>query len=170
MENISQGQEVFGSDGRISTVLLVHNILLDRECYRVRFSDDSSIICDANHLWSLTDEYDYRYPKQVVLTTRQILESPKHGNRNRFVLPVAWPLRLKERLLPIHPYLFGLWLGDGNSYSGQMTAHVDDAAEYFVVFGCHWRKYPSKTQRLRSESRLASAVSTTAIRPASCRP
>jgi hypothetical protein len=34
--------------------------MLDRRCYRVRFSDGSSIIADADHLWAVDSDTPVR--------------------------------------------------------------------------------------------------------------
>jgi hypothetical protein len=40
-------------------------------------------------------------------------------------VPVASPLRLGERDLPVDPYLLGVWLGDGGERDGVITAGFD---------------------------------------------
>jgi len=134
MEDIKKGDKVFGSDGKIYTVQLAHPVKYNQDCYRVTFTDKSSIVCDGDHLWTLTDMWHYRYIKQVTIKTIDIKNAKKRGNRNRYVLDVAKPLELPEATLPIAPYIFGLWLGDGNSYSAQMTCGVGDSGEYRELF------------------------------------
>ena len=134
MEDIKVGNKVFGKDGKIYTVLEVHGIKYNKQCYRVIFSDKSSIVCDGDHLWSLTDMWHYRYVKQVTIKTIDILNAKKKDNRNRYVLDVAKPLDLPENKLPIDPYVLGLWLGDGNSCSNQITCGISDSVEYSKTF------------------------------------
>ena len=45
-------------------------------------------------------------------------------------VPLAQPLRLPDRSLPIDPYLLGLWLGDGTSAVADITCHTDDEPHY----------------------------------------
>ena len=130
MGEIKIGQKVFGFDGKIYTTKGVHEIKYGQKCYEVVFSDKSSIICDANHLWLLTDEWHYRYKKTVIIRTDDIKRARKKGKRNRYVLDVAKPLEIKESTLPIDPYLFGLWLGDGHKYSMTITGLRSDLEEY----------------------------------------
>ena len=59
-----------------------------------------------------------------------------------YSIPLAQPLRLPERYLPIHPYLMGLWLGDGSSNSAAITCHPDDEPHYrqlAIAAGENWR-------------------------------
>ena len=57
-------------------------------------------------------------------------------------VPLAQPLRLPDRSLPIDPYLLGLWLGDGTSVAADITCHTDDEPHYrerALAAGENWR-------------------------------
>ena len=57
-------------------------------------------------------------------------------------IPLARPLQLPKRHLPIDPYLLGLWLGDGTSAVADITCHTDDEPHYRYrawVAGENWR-------------------------------
>ena len=57
-------------------------------------------------------------------------------------VPLALPLQLPERHLPIDPYLLGLWLGDGTSAVADITCHTDDEPHYrkrALAAGENWR-------------------------------
>ena len=57
-------------------------------------------------------------------------------------VPLAKPLVLPHRELPIDPYLLGLWLGDGTSSSPVITCHEDDEPHYrekALAAGERWR-------------------------------
>lgn len=51
MGDIQVGDEVFDEQGRPTTVLGAYDVQHDRDCYDVIFSDGSSIVADADHLW-----------------------------------------------------------------------------------------------------------------------
>ena len=68
-------------------------------------------------------------PGPRIRTTREIVETlcyGKSGNTNHCI-PCCAPLDLPDAKLPIPPYTFGVWLGDGDSNGGSVTAHEDDA-------------------------------------------
>jgi len=134
MGEIAPGDYVFGRDGMPTKVLGVSPIMEDRGCYSVRFSDGSEIVADDDHLWAV--DSDTRLSNgdfSGVLRTSQIAESAKYGarkHRNRYAIPVASPLQLDAKVLPIDPYVLGVWLGDGHSASSRMFCHVDDSVHF----------------------------------------
>lgn len=53
MQNLKVGDEVFDENGKTCRVLGCTEIMYDRPCYEVKFSDGESIIADGEHLWKL---------------------------------------------------------------------------------------------------------------------
>lgn len=51
MGALTAGDVVFDEAGATCTVLAAHAVRHDRPCYRVQFSDGSSVVADAEHLW-----------------------------------------------------------------------------------------------------------------------
>lgn len=52
MGELEVGQEVFDAEGRPTRVVGVSDVMTGHSCYEVVFSDGSSIVADAGHLWS----------------------------------------------------------------------------------------------------------------------
>jgi hypothetical protein len=75
------------------------------ECYRVVFDDRSSVVCDMEHLWVLTDA-----------TVKQVT-SLARGDR----VPLAAAVRCDKATHSLDPYVLGLWLADGKHTSGEIT-------------------------------------------------
>ena len=152
MGELRAGDWVFGDDGAVARVTRATDVMLGHDCYRLRFSDGSEIICDADHEWVTRDEKARQSALNAVRagrefdrplrpkgtdqshlrafpsakTTRAIAESvwAEHGARANHCVAVANALSLPERALPIDPYVLGVWLGDGHSY-GAMVACPD---------------------------------------------
>nr|UYL16882.1 MAG: terminase large subunit [Caudoviricetes sp.] len=138
---LSVGDYIFGADGKPTKVVALSPVWEGRTCYEVEFSDGSRIIADENHEWYVESDnrlHNYKYSKsggsQGITTTKNISESFKYASgageklkyRNNFAIPLSCPLDLPELALNIDPYVLGVWLGDGNSYSAQLTCHEDD--------------------------------------------
>lgn len=51
MGDLSPGDFVLGSDGRPTPVVAVSEVMEDRECIELEFSDGSRVVADADHLW-----------------------------------------------------------------------------------------------------------------------
>lgn len=148
MGDIQPGDLVLGGDGRPCRVLVAHEILHDRPCYEVRLTGDVRIVADADHLWEVQDtlgrmkqiyregarEDDSIQRKAVIqddvlsriITTEEMLETLKYCDRSS-----NWSIQIdsvkgETKVLPIDPYVFGYWLGDGTGVQGAITVHRDD--------------------------------------------
>jgi phage terminase large subunit-like protein len=119
------GDDVFGPDGRPTRVQWVSEVLHDRPCYRVVFSDGSSFVADRYHLWAVRDRGWENH--RVVMTTEAMAATVRGGRRSthrehRYSVHVCRPVEIPLRTdLPIDPYVLGVWLGDGSRGSNQIT-------------------------------------------------
>lgn len=132
MGNIKIGDLVYGDDGNIYPVIMTSDVMLDHECYKITFCDKTEIIADADHRWCVRN---VKYNSLKVISTKNIYKTHlyRNGNRSRYSVDLCKPIIGQDKHLLIHPYLLGLWLGDGNSYSAQITATNEDAVEYSKI-------------------------------------
>src|SRR5579884_9885 len=123
MGDLEVGDEVFGAFGEPLPVTAVSEVLTRRECREVVFSDGTSVIADAEHLWEVSAKVDRRYglPPRVV-STRQIEQGLRCGREYNFHVEQALAARYPDRDLPIDPYVLGVWLGDGTSTTADVTS------------------------------------------------
>jgi replicative DNA helicase len=126
MGEIQVGDRVFGSDGRPTTVVAATDVMTDRPCYEVHFSDGSVIVADAQHQWLTEtrggrDTVGVRTTEEIARTLRCITEDgrPNHSVAN------AAPLALPEAELPVPAYALGAWLGDAQFDDPEITAYVE---------------------------------------------
>lgn len=136
MDDLQPGDKVFDEQGRIRYVV-ARKDWEDRPCYRLTFSDHSSIIADENHKWPtclLWERSAKRPPK--IRTTAEIAGNLKNTT-NQCQHAIAWaaPLDYPEQILPVEPYYLGLWLGDGTSRSAHISCHVKDLEETMALIG-----------------------------------
>ena len=132
--DLAVGDVVFDHAGQPCRVTARSEVWLDRDCYRMVFSDGTSIVSSAEHEWIV--QLGHR-SKNELLTTKDLSErrllstcsrGKFTGDEKTFSIPAHDGLVLPEVSLPIDPYVLGIWLGDGNSKSGRVTT-LDD----FVV-------------------------------------
>ena len=118
MGALQAGDVIFGSDGRPVRVSAAKPVSLEHDCYRVRFSDGTSIVASAGHLW-MSRLHSAAKPK--VRTTRQMADDPR-----KFRIPAAKPLEMPAAELSVPPYLLGYWLGDGTRGKCEIAVSEDD--------------------------------------------
>ena len=121
MGGLVTGDFVFGSDGKPTRVSEAKPVSVEHDCYRVQFSDGTSIVASAGHLWK-TKLMSAAAPQ--IRTTRQMVLDGR-----TFRVPVSQPFVTPSVELPVPPYLLGLWLGDGTRAKCELSVSVDDLAD-----------------------------------------
>lgn len=127
--NIREGQYVYGSAGRPVRVMATSPVCMDEDCYRVGFTDGTSRVVGAGHLWSVS----YRSQLPATVRTTAYLASRVGGERpDNGRMEYNWRVRCDTVVetphvdLPVDPYLLGYWLGGGTSRKSQITVgHTD---------------------------------------------
>jgi phosphate starvation-inducible PhoH-like protein len=106
------GDLVTGSDGRPTPVLGVYP-QGRRTVYRVTAQDGAATLACGEHLWQVRTAADRRRGRHRVLETREMIGRLRAAHAHRYELPVAGPVHMPERSVPMDPYALGLLLGDG---------------------------------------------------------
>lgn len=131
MADIQPGDEVFGREGRPVLVTDVGQVHTGRACYRVTFSDRTSIVADGSHLWTAMDR-NTNDRAELTYTTDElgalIDEWRARGvtQANRIGIPAGAPVQLGARDLLVDPYVLGVWLGDGTTAGAAITGSQPD--------------------------------------------
>ena len=137
MGDLGVGDEVFDGDGRPTRVVAVSEVLYGRECFEVVFSDGTAVIADSSHQWEVRTKNDTRRgdPPRV-LTTLEIGRKLKYSRTeyNHHVAQ-AQPVQYPEKDLPVDPYVFGIWIGDGTSTCAQITTADEPVLEQIAAAG-----------------------------------
>lgn len=63
MGEVAVGDQLIAADGTPTTVTAAFEVMDDRPCYEVEFSDGSVIVTDAEHLWKTTTRASRRQPE-----------------------------------------------------------------------------------------------------------
>lgn len=119
--DLAIGMDVLGSAGnpvRITARTGIQYV----PYYRVHFDDGTSVVAGGPHEWSAIDlrsrprhvsDWRKHWDHARIVTTDFMRENLETGGQKRWRIPLAAPLDLPEADLPVHPYVLGLWLGDG---------------------------------------------------------
>ena len=148
MGDVGVGDVVFDENGLACRVTLATEVQYGRLCYELTFSDGSSVIADADHLW-ISDTYASRkadcaaahrqrprgrggrpqcerraFPQ--LLTTERIratLTVPlgRTDVARNHAIRCTKPIQAPAADLTVDPYVLGIWLGDGNTHDAKVT-------------------------------------------------
>ena len=154
---IALGQQAFDDRGEPCTVIGVYP-QGDQPVCRVIFDDWSILTAGVRQPW-VTLSHSHRakihketryleeWPSCLMPPTTEDIGAHLLHESGKLVeamhsVPLARPLQLPDRHLPIDPYLLGLWLGDGTSVAADITCHTDDEPHYrerALAAGENWR-------------------------------
>ncbi|MCA1005667.1 replicative DNA helicase [Rhodococcus hoagii] len=171
MGEVAVGDQLIDAHGKPTTVVAATEVMTDRPCYEVEFSDGTVIVADEQHQWLTETRASRRSAQQAatgynryktqrtfaeVRTTGEIATTLRCETADRRInhsVTNTEPLQLPAQDLLMPPYTLGAWLGDGTSDNSQFTTADPEIimlieAEGFVVV-------PSETARLRYSLKLA---------------
>ena len=153
MGDVTVGDRLLGADGRPVTVVAATDVMHERPCYEVEFSDGSVIVADGSHQWLTETRSSRRSAQQAatgynryrnqrtfpaVRTTEEIAATLRCSTADRRLnhsVVNCRPLDLAERDLLLPPYVLGVWLGDGTSDSASFTSADPEIAMYVEADG-----------------------------------
>ncbi|MEY2523687.1 MAG: replicative helicase, partial [Ilumatobacteraceae bacterium] len=132
MGDVAVGDELLGADGRATTVVAATDVMTDRPCFEVAFSDGTTVIADAEHQWWTTSRTKRRASGRsagAVKTTAELAATIRRATTDAaasHAVPVAEPLVLPEAAVSLPPYVLGVWLADGHAASARITTSDQD--------------------------------------------
>lgn len=139
MADVEVGNEIYDEKGGLTTISHVWDIVTDRDVYEVEFDNGQVIKACEDHRW-LTSTKSARKTKrdgvttrgkEGITTTKEIAKTLMAGKEFNHQIKKAQPLNLPEKNLPIDPYLFGCWLGDGGTHGAKISSVDEEILEAF---------------------------------------
>ena len=110
------GDAIIGSNGK---AIAITNIF-ERgtiPTYNVTFSDNSSVLCDGEHLFNVINTK--RKHKTATKSVEELKEDMTYADdRSKWMIPLVEPVHFEAQEVPINPYVFGVLLGDGKMSKG----------------------------------------------------
>lgn len=129
------GDLVFSSTGEPVRVARRTPVFWDKTCYQVTFDDGEQIVATAGHGWVMDRRTgNGNRAERVSVTTEQMAadyrrpSNSRQGWGSRYRVESA-SFELPDIELPLHPYLLGLWLGDGSKSDSMIATNVGDHEE-----------------------------------------
>lgn len=141
--DIGVGDTIFGDDGSPVKVIATSPIFY-KPCYEIEFSDGEKIVCSEDHLWTVNSR-SHKKKNPITVDTKWVSEhyTPKKKrqpvpgtkfdrqyNESNLSVNLSQPLQYEKKILPIDPYVLGLWLGDGCQTGGFITESKWEYEEY----------------------------------------
>ena len=127
------GDYVFGIDGLPKRVQAVTPVFIEPS-YCVRFDTGEELIAGIAHEWLVEREEGWpRNRKELIVETKDL----RIGTNNRRPDRIRYHQSLWgfDADLPIDPYTYGAWLGDGEKNASSIGACAQDAAHFRKQFG-----------------------------------
>ncbi len=137
MGEVKPGDVVYDETGTPVRVTAATEVMHDRRCYEVQFSDGSTIVADAGHQWLVETALARKafgraknppatcpatvMTTEVMAASLRALRTYKCDEVN-YSIKVAAPLQCPDADLPVPPYTLGAWLGDGATVTGSITS------------------------------------------------
>lgn len=154
MGDLKVGDTVFDENGIPCHVVAKSPVDDTEQAYKLTFKDGTSIIAGERHLWNC--QYIYGKRKDVLWTTGEIYrrtteyrqrfsDRPQTKRDSLIRIPVCGVLQTKTADLPIEPYLYGYWLGNGNAVKPEITVRTEDVEDIIsnIPYKVH-NRYPQK--------------------------
>lgn len=154
MGDLKVGDTVFDENGIPCHVVAKSPVDDTEQAYKLTFKDGSSIIAGERHLWNC--QYIYGKRKDVLWTTgeiyrrtseyrRRFSDRPQSKRDSLIRIPVCGVLQTEAAVLPIDPYLYGYWLGNGNVTMPEITVRTEDVEDIIsnIPYKVH-NRYPQK--------------------------
>lgn len=173
MADIHPGDYVFGKDGKPVRVLIESEIF-HKPMYAITFEDGEVIKASADHIWTVQTKKSRRAFRESAwrsairckqeyrenngwfdISTEAMSKDFTYVRPNgkgmefKYRVPMASPVEYPEAELPIHPYVLGVWLGDGTSSDTNVTCSDSDKDEMMRLVEecghtCKWHKYTNR--------------------------
>lgn len=130
--DIVEGDVLIGSDGKPTTVLKAHPIQMPEKAYLITFQNGEKIKSGGEHRWAVKvsePDFSHKSAEFEKLPASRLYDLKERGCH--IYIPHSPVVEYEAKDLPIDPYIFGLWLGDGNAHTNRFTTMDKEILEAF---------------------------------------
>ena len=142
--DLSVGDYVYSPNGKPVMVTNIHPKHM-HEAMEVSLSGGDKIVASTRHQWFILADRDKRKNGKKLGRQPEVVETKDllgGYHRRRPYIPIASPLSMEEKALPIGPYDFGAWIGDGYSGDPRLSVGEQDLPFFSGLYG-NYRKESS---------------------------
>ncbi len=181
MGEVAVGDYLYDAQGRPTRVVAATDVMAERPCYEVHFSDGSVIVADAQHQWLVETRAarkskwaaDHNYNRArhqnihaSVVTTEQIAATVRidSDQRANHAVVNTGALQAAAKPLPVPAYTLGAWLGDGHSASARITCETPEIPMLMEGEGIEVRHHGAMLYSLHTPGRTGSGSLQTKLR------
>ncbi len=139
--DLKPGDQLFDENGAPIRILQTHHYT-NIPMYRVTFDDRSHMDVSSGHLWDVRGRQERRKGISTwrTMETIEILEQGvKRPNgtaqARQWEIPVQGAAQFEECEVDLHPYLVGVWLGDGSKGLPRYCKPFDEIADKIRSLG-----------------------------------
>lgn len=125
--DLQPGDYVFGDDGKPKKVIANFG-KYEWHTQKVIFAGGNEVVAAKEHIWKIYADRDNHQGRKEEYTETQNLLKGRH-RRSPFIKADA-VIEMPNAILPIDPYILGLWLGDGLSAQGVIVSGYEDKEHY----------------------------------------
>lgn len=145
MGNLKVGDKVAAPDGSWTEITAVSPVRDRSRVWEVEFSDKTTLVADAGHRWFVQPvSHGGRALEPRFMTTAEMVAAEPEFKYLRMANPE--PLVGVEQELPVDPYVFGMWLGDGSKGMAQFTSDETNGDRSHLVLELHKAGYQCRIQ------------------------
>lgn len=123
MGTLTDLDKVYDKDGNLVSILNISQVK-NKKCLKIVFDNNDEIVSDFEHRWLVYTEHS-GVKKERIMTTQEIKDYNdnliKRDSYKILKIENPKPLNNIKVNLPIDPYVFGMWLGDGHSADAKIT-------------------------------------------------
>lgn len=161
--DLKVGDKIYDEQGKLTEVIHLNSIIIE-DVYEIEFEDGEIIECNREHLWSVYDRYFRKHKEDKIPCLRNTeflydnIQKEKQKNKieHRFHVSCTKPIDYpKTSVLPIDPYVLGLWLGDGSHGANTITVGTEDfevmtnsLRQHGVIYTYYKEKEPKNCYRV----------------------
>ena len=146
------GDDVIGSDGKTYQVTGIYD-KGEVPAYKITFSDNTGIVCDKDHLWTVqkqTQRVD-NPGKWWTVSAEEIYKQYKNIKRQDLLyIPVVKPVEFKAKEVHLNPWLLGFLIGDG-CFRDDISVSIAESDLLQKVADIVHNEYPTEIMKVKNK-------------------